>query len=315
LLHPEDRSHVRTIFEQSMLDVPNAMEYRLVRPIGSVSWTNARTFPVLGAQGKLERIVGIAEDSTERKRAVKTKVAKTATDSAKRAKSDFLANISHEILTPMNGIIGVTELLLDTQLNAEQSEYLQMLKTSAESLLTIINDSLDFSKIEAGRLEIDAIAFDLRVSLEKLIKVLAINAERKGLHLSMKVHPGTPTSLIGDPNRLRQILINLIGNAIKFTKTGEIGVEVRKQTASDNCIILHFTVRDTGIGILAEKHELIFDAFSQADSSTARKFGGAGLGLAISSKLVKLMCGRIWVESDLGRGSTFHFTVRLELGS
>ncbi len=275
---------------------------------------HSKKVPIIDENGKATHLVGISEDITDLKIAEKNLIsAREAAEQASRAKSSFLANMSHEIRTPMNGVLGMTELALNTDLTSEQREYLEAVKISAESLLRLINDILDFSKIEAGKFELVEMDFSLRDSISNAMMAVSLQAHSKGLELAYRIPPNVPDLVVGDPGRLNQILINLLGNSIKFTPKGEVSVDVQSETDSEDELFLHFSIKDTGIGIPKEKQEKIFNAFEQADGSTTRKYGGTGLGLAVSTQLVQMMGGKIWLESEVGAGSIFHFTTRLGL--
>ena len=303
---PEQRTeYVRLLQAQGEV---REFECEFIRKDGDRILVSVCSRAIRDATGKVY-YEGTVVEITDRKRAeLALRQAKEAAEAANLAKSEFVANMSHEIRTPMNGIIGMTELALDTALTPEQREYLTMVKASADALLGLIDDILDFSKIEVRKLELDALPFNVRDVVDAALAADVVSAQGKGLELASDVNEDVPETIIGDARRLRQVLVNLVGNAVKFTPVGEVVVRVRRAYAGDHRVGLDFIVQDTGIGIPPEKQQMIFESFTQADASTTRRFGGSGLGLAICTRLVELMGGRMWVESKPGVGSQFHFT-------
>jgi PAS domain S-box-containing protein len=282
---------------------------------GEERWLLTTKVPFYDHDGKIIGIIGIGRDITAQKQSeVETVKARIQAEAASRAKSEFLANMSHEIRTPLNGVIGMTDLALDTDLTPEQRDYLETVKLSADSLLNVINDILDFSKIEAGKIDLESIEFDARECIETTLRTLVLRAEEKDLELLCDIAPDVPAIIRGDPTRLRQILFNLVGNAIKFTAEGQVALSAEVELIENGTCVLHFNVADTGIGIPESKQSVVFDAFTQADASTTREFGGTGLGLTITSRLVAMMGGKIWVKSEPGKGSEFHFTIKVSEG-
>jgi two-component system sensor histidine kinase/response regulator len=283
---------------------------------GNDVWILTTKVPFREKNGNVAGIIGIGRNVTAQKQ-IEAELIKSRTqaEAANRAKSEFLANMSHEIRTPLNGVIGMTELALDTELSEEQREYLQTVILSAGALLNVINDVLDFSKIEAGKIDIEIADFDLRECIETTLKTLAHLAEQKGLELLCDIAHEAPLIVRGDSTRLSQMILNLVGNAIKFTIEGQVALKVEVEPPQGEGTVLHFTVSDTGIGIPKEKQKAIFDSFTQADASTTREFGGTGLGLTITSRLAAMMGGKIWVESEPGKGSEFHFIVFVGVGN
>jgi PAS domain S-box-containing protein len=316
--------------DRELLAKPSRQTYEMEMPLpdGTPRTLYYSKASMTDASGAVTGVIGVIFDTTERKTLeVRLQEAKEAAEAANRSKSEFLANVSHEIRTPMNGIIGMTDLVLDSTLSQTQRDYLETVRQSADALMYIINDLLDLSKIEAGRMELESIDFELRGMLEHLAKPIALSASRKGLALALELAPDLPPMVRGDPGKLGQVLVNLLGNAVKFTEAGSVTLSVRSlgvvggvvggdgADPDPDAIEIAFAVRDTGVGIPEDKQQLIFDAFSQADSSTSRRFGGTGLGLAITRRIVHAMNGEIAVDSAPGQGSTFRFTVRVGAAS
>ncbi|MBK9237447.1 MAG: response regulator [Rhodoferax sp.] len=317
LLEPERQRVLGGVFEAVRLRVPWRDEFEITLPDGERRWIRGEAIPELDlAEDGATVFTGIWQDvSAERLASEELRLARDAAEAASRAKSDFLANMSHEIRTPMNGIIGMTELALDTDLDSVQREYLEVVQTSATALLRVINDILDFSKIEAGKVVVETIAFDLGRLVSDAIKTVAFEAHRKGVKLLSEIESDVPLHVLGDPGRLRQVLLNLLGNAIKFTERGEVVLTVSTLAIGGGHCDLKFSVRDTGIGIAPDKLGAIFEAFAQQDSSITRVYGGTGLGLTISARLLEAMGGRIWVDSVVGEGSVFQFMLGFALDS
>ena len=317
-VHPEDRPGTCAKISEvikSTTDDKFDIDYRIILPDGEVRYIEGRAFVSRNSEGKATRVSGLRFDVTDRKlMEIELKEAKDAAEHASQAKSEFLARMSHEIRTPINGIIGMAELTLDTELTPDQRQFLNGVSLSADSLLRLIDDILDFSKIEAGKLSLEPTDFSLRECISDSMVPVSVQAIAKELELVCQVDADVPDALVGDSFRLGQILLNLVANAIKFTDRGEVFVQVGIEFANQDHVVLHVRVQDTGIGVAPENRELIFTPFEQAEGSSRRRHKGAGLGLAISGQLVSMMGGRMWLDTEVGVGSTFNFTVRLGRG-